>query len=193
MLRLLEEQSIVGNDQDDGEKITIRPKRKVPSDSLKNLFDPDATYDGHMGKGYQIQVAETLRTADEAPAFSLITHVIVETAHHHYSEALIPAIERTKKMWFAPKQMLADTPYGSDENHQQAAGHQVELIAPFPGIEPKIPIGLSEFKFNDKGKMIACPLGDAPIKLCNTKKSYCVFFDLNISSAFNQFDQCPVK
>jgi IS5 family transposase len=193
MLRLLEEQCIVGNEQDDGEKITIKPNREVPSDSLQNPSDPDATYDGHKGKGYQVQVAETYRTGDEAPALSLITHINVEPAHHHDSEALVPAIERTKKMGFAPKQMLADAAYGSDENHQQAAGHQVELIAPVPGKEPKIPIGLTEFKFSDKGKMIACPLGHAPIKLRNNKKSCSVFFDRNICSACTQFDQCPVK
>ena len=193
MLRLLEEQCIVGNDQDDGEKITIKPNREVPSDSLQNPSDPDATYDGHKGKGYQVQVAETYRTEDEAPALSLITHINVEPAHHHDSEALIPAIERTKKMGFAPEQMLTDTAYGSDENHQQAAGHEVELIAPVPGKEPKISIGLAEFNFSDKGEMIACPLGHAPIKLRNNKKTCSVFFDRNICSACTQFDQCPVK
>ena len=100
MLRLLGEQCIVGNDQDDGEKITIKPNREVPSDSLQNPSDPNATYDGHKGKGYQVQVAETYRTEDEAPALSLITHIDVEPAHLHDSEALIPAIERTKKIGF---------------------------------------------------------------------------------------------
>jgi hypothetical protein len=193
MLRLLEEQCIVGNDQDDGEKITIKPNREVPSDSLQNPSDPDATYDGHKGKGYQVQVAETYRTEDEAPALSLSSHINVEPAHHHDSEALIPAIERTKKMGFAPEQMLTDTAYGSDENHQQAAGHEVELIAPVPGKEPKISIGLAEFNFSDKGEMIACPLGHTPIKLRNNKKTCSVFFDRNICSACTQFDQCPVK
>ena len=63
----------------------------------KNPSDPDATYDGHKGKGYQVQVAETFRSGDEAPALSLITHINVEPMHHHDSEALVPAIERTKK------------------------------------------------------------------------------------------------
>ena len=37
MLRLLEEQCIVGNEQDDGEKITIKPNQEVPSDSLQTV------------------------------------------------------------------------------------------------------------------------------------------------------------
>ena len=163
-LRLLEEQCIVGNEQDDSEKITIKPNREVPSDSLQNPSDPDATYDGHKGKGYQVQVAETYCTGDEASALSLITHINVEPAHHHDSEALVPAIERTKKIGFAPKQMLADAAYDSDENHQQAAGHQVELIAPVPGKEPKTPIGLTEFKFSDQRKDDRLPARIRPYK-----------------------------
>ena len=89
--------------------------------------------------------------------------------------------------------MLTDPAYGSDENHQQAAGHEVELIAPVPGNAPKISIGLADFNFSDKGEMIACPLGHAPIKLRNNKKTCSVFFDRNNYSACTLFDQCPVK
>lgn len=98
----------------DGEVVVV-PAREVSSDSLQNPSDPDATYDGHKGQGYQVQVLETftpseteqpeagVSTGDKAdsdsekaenkPALNLITHVEVEPAHVHDSGALKPALE----------------------------------------------------------------------------------------------------
>jgi hypothetical protein len=42
-----------------GPKVSIKANKEVPSDSLQNPSDPDASYDGHKGQGYQMQVAET--------------------------------------------------------------------------------------------------------------------------------------
>ena len=193
LVRLLEEQCIVGNDEDGGEKITIKPNQEVPSDSLQNPSDPDATYDGHKGKGYQVQIAETYSTEDEAPALSLITHVAVESAHQHDSKALIPAIEGTKELGFAPKQMLTDAAYGGDDNYQRAAEHEVGLIAPVPGNEPKGSIGLADFSISDKGEVIACPLGHPPLQQRINKKSRCVVFDRAICAACLKDNQCPVE
>ena len=69
--RLLREQCAVGNkrdgrpgegDDDAGEgavPITLRDPKEVRSDSLQSPHDPEATYSGHKGKGYEVQVAET--------------------------------------------------------------------------------------------------------------------------------------
>ncbi|MCB2181511.1 MAG: transposase [Desulfobulbaceae bacterium] len=48
MLRVLKEQCIVEQDEATGEKrVMIKNNKDVPSDSLQNPSDPDATYDGH--------------------------------------------------------------------------------------------------------------------------------------------------
>ena len=44
------------------EPLTVKPAKEVPSDSLQNPSDPEATYDGHKGQGYQVQVMETYTT-----------------------------------------------------------------------------------------------------------------------------------
>jgi hypothetical protein len=66
---------------------------------LQNPSDPDAGYDGHKGKGYQVQIAETYSNSEDKdnPELSLITHVDVEPSHASDANALLPYIEATRK------------------------------------------------------------------------------------------------
>jgi len=60
LVRLLKEQCIVETDATTRQrKVVVKSNKEVPSDSLQNPSDPDATYDGHKGKGYQVQLVET--------------------------------------------------------------------------------------------------------------------------------------
>ena len=54
--RVLKEQC---NVSDDGNPVEVKRHKEIPSDSLQNPSDPDATYSGHKGQGYQVQVMET--------------------------------------------------------------------------------------------------------------------------------------
>ena len=77
--------------------------------------------------------------------------------------------------------MLTDTAYGGDDNYERAAEHEVRLIAPDPGNEPKGSIGLADFSISDKGEVITCPLGLLALQQRINKKSRCVV--LNVPSA----------
>ncbi len=192
LLRLLAEQCLVGNDEGGGEKITIRPNKEIACDSLQNPSDPDAGYDGHKGQGYQVQIAETYRTAENEPALSLITHVAVESAAQHDSGALLPAIEGAQQLGLPPKKTLADTAYGSDENHQQAAKLGVELIAPVPGKKPQTELSLADFSFSDDEKVSACPQGQVPFQQSLNKKTRTAFFTHSTCDSCSKRSQCPV-
>ena len=50
MQRVLKEQCHLSNDTD-CEKVTVKKPADIPSDSLQNPSDPDATYSGHKGQG----------------------------------------------------------------------------------------------------------------------------------------------
>lgn len=52
--RVFKEQCRVEEDH----KVIVIPAREVAADSLQNPSDVDATYDGHKGQGYQVQVME---------------------------------------------------------------------------------------------------------------------------------------
>jgi hypothetical protein len=142
--RVLNEQCIILPPSEDNpiEKVTLKEPKDVASDSLQNPSDPDAGYDGHKGKGHQVQIVETFQPVQAEGAekdsgdendLSLILHVKAESAAAHDSDAFKPAIEDLKAKGAKPKVALADTLYGSDENVEYAKSQGVELISPVPG------------------------------------------------------------
>ena len=197
LVRLLKEQCSV---QDGAEaskaKVSVKPNRDVPSDSLQSPSDPDAGYSGHKGKGYQVQVAETYEASEDKNQPSLITHVSVEPAHKSDAKALIPFIEDTKNRDLGPEEVLADTPYGSDENVEKAANEMdVEVVSPVKGPEPgkDKSVSLTDFTFSDKGKVTSCPQGHAPFRAKRKKGRYSVAFDIELCANCPLLKECPVK
>src|SRR4030067_114688 len=65
MSRVLSDQCTVESAENGG-TVTVKPPGEVASDSLQNPSDPDATYCGHKGQGYQAQVMETYIPAARA-------------------------------------------------------------------------------------------------------------------------------
>lgn len=198
MQRVFNEQCTVN--ADDGTAIvTVKTPKEISCDSLQNPSDPDATYSSHKGQGYQVQVMETFtRCEDEdqkAQTLNLITHVAVEKACGHDSHALVPAMEDTHKRNLAPKRVLADTHYGSDDNHQAARTRQVELVAPTAKSIKSDGMGYSHFGFDQTGRVISCPAGHCPVKVSYKKKTqrFSARFDSNHCQRCPLVSQCPVQ
>jgi len=61
--RVLKEQC---NISDDGKAVEVKRPKEIPSNSLQNPSDTDATYSGHKGQGYQVQVMETYCKDEDA-------------------------------------------------------------------------------------------------------------------------------
>jgi len=186
LLRVLNDQCTVT-----GKTVAAKPAKEIVSDSLQNPSDPDATYDGHKGKGYQVQVMETWSGDDTKP--DLITYVEVEKAHESDANALSPAIKKTKKRDVMPKEILADSLYGSDDNINRAAQEGVTVIAPTMGKENEALIPLSEFEFSDKGKITACPEGNAPVYHKRKKERNTVAFEHEDCANCPHCKACQVK
>ena len=197
MQRVLAEQCDLQTDDDNNCKVSVKKPKQISADSLQNPCDPDAAYSGHKGQGYQVQVMETFtRTEDKEQkdkTLNLITHVAVEKACEHDSNALIPAIEDTEKRELKPKTILADTLYGGDNNSELAKTHSVELVSPTFKKDKKH--GLSAFSFDDQGRVTRCPAGHSPAKVLYRKKTkrYSGHFDLTHCTACPHLADCPVK
>jgi hypothetical protein len=194
--RVLNEQCNL-NVSDNTNPVTVKPPKGIPSNSLQNPSDPDATYSGHKGQGYQVQVMETY-SKDEDPKsrkkkLNLITHVEVEPAHESDAKALVPAIESTKQSELAPKELLADSLYSSDDNSQNAAELGVDVVAPVMGKTKKDSISLADFELSDRGKVISCPQGHAPAKTKKKKERYSAAFKLDHCSNCPNQSMCSVK
>ena len=198
MERVLEEQCVV-SELDGDKKVEVKVPKDIPSNSLQNPSDEDASYSGHKGQGYQVQVMETYNTEEESPEkksqiLNLINHVEVEPAHKSDANALIPAIQSTETKGTKPEEILADSLYGSEENIQEAQDYEVDVISPLMGVSVNSErIELSDFLFDDNGKIKKCPNNKTPEKY-KIKKSGRHNVAFNKSSCENcpHKDRCPV-
>jgi hypothetical protein len=195
MVRLLKEQCHVEQDgQSQLQRVSIKPNKEVPSDSLQNPSDPDASYDGHKGKGFQMQVSETYSQEEgKNKTLSLITGVIVEPAHKSDTDALIPLIEGTQKRGLGPEKALADAAYGSDENCQKAKTLGVEVVSPVIGKPPGNALTLADFTLSSGAILSRCPQGHPPVKVNHKKSKYTVVFGLETCANCPHLKDCPVK
>ena len=93
MARVLDEQCEVSE-----EKVEV--KDKTGGDVMQNPSDPDATYDGHKGPGYQAQITETCGESNDV---QLIAGVDVEPAHKSDQDAVEPMLDQLEehgcKLW----------------------------------------------------------------------------------------------
>ncbi len=167
--------------------VKVKSAKEVSSDSIQNPSDPDASYDGHKGQGYQTQIMETYSKIDsskdknskvveeienkEKNELNLITYINTEPAHKHDSKALEPAIKNIEAREIEAKQVLADTLYGSNDNKDKMKElYGVDLISPVPGKPSKNE--LNDFDINPETlNIITCPDGKCPDEINDNPKS----------------------
>jgi hypothetical protein len=139
--RLLEDQCDVvekeqppsGDDDDVGEgsvPVVLKAAKEIDSASLQSPHDPDVTYSGHKGKGYELQIAETCH---EDNTTEVITHVELTSACGSDAQATVPTLEALAERDLAPEELVADTTYGSGHNAVEAERLGTELISPVSG------------------------------------------------------------
>jgi len=194
LVRLVKEQCHVEQDAEtQALQVSIKPNKEVPSDSLQNPSDPDASYDGHKGQGYQMQISETYCPEGEKKSLSLITEVIVEPAHESDANALIPLVEGAQKRGLGPEEVLVDSLYGSDENCEKAKALGVEVVSPVMGKPQGNTLTLTDFTMSDGATVSACPQGHPPVKVKHKKGRHIAVFDLQTCEGCLHLNDCPVK
>ena len=177
-----------------GEKVVV--KAKTGGDCVQNPSDPEATYDGHKGPGYQVQLAETCVPGNEV---QLITAALPQTACVPDADGVVPMLDQLEQAARLPEEMLADTLYTGDENVQAAAARDVDLVGPVPGRAPEsAPEALSvdDFAWDERtGKIDACPAGHKPTSCAHDAATATTRFEMPASacSACPFRKQCPIQ
>ena len=154
--RVLEEQCDIQE-----ERVTL--KDKPGGDVMQNPSDPEASYDGHKGPGYQVQISETCSETNEV---QLITGVAVEPAHCSDQDALEPMLDQLEAQDRRPDLLFGDTHYGSDENVEAAARRGVDLQSPVSGTTPGNAGDLTIDDFvmdEERHEVQRCPAGHEPL------------------------------
>ena len=97
------------------------------------------------------------KTEDEnekAKVLNLITDIDVEPASASDANAFIPIMKSIQDRGLCPKEIQADSLYGSDDNYQAAKSEGIDLVAPTMGTAPKDKFSLSDFSLADDGQII---------------------------------------
>ncbi len=140
-------------------------KAKTGSTVMQNPSDPEATYDGHKGPGYQAQIAETCHPDNET---QLITCVLPQTAAVTDEKAVTPVLQDLQASHLLPQELLVDSLYPTDENVQHAESLGVELVGPVPGAAPAQrpeDLTLDDFVIDETTECVTCcPDGHAPVR-----------------------------
>ena len=141
---------------------TVIIKKKTGGDVMQNPSDPDATYDGHKGPGYQVQLSETCNEENDV---QLITSALVQTASEVDAHAVEAVLDDLSANDLSPEQMLADTAYAGDDNVQLAEEQGVELVGPVAGCSTQNDEQLTIDDFNvdeTSEEVVCCPAGHIP-------------------------------
>ena len=145
--------------------VAVKPAKEVRSDSLQTPHDTSATYSGRKGKGQEVQIAETCCNEDKP---EMITCAEQTRSCDSDEKVPVPAVEDLAERNIRPKELLADTNYGSTENVIECEKRGTELVAPVPG--PKVDeapaangeraITKADFDVDAKGERTTrCPAG----------------------------------
>jgi len=183
----------VFNEQCTVEEKRVKIKEKAGSRVLQNPSDPDATYDGFKGPGYQVQIAETCTDGD----VQLITAVIPQTAAEPDCEAVLPVCRDLQETGLIPEIMLCDAAYGSDANVQNCKAQEVELISPVNRSRRNDgKMHVDDFDIDPVTECVRrCPAGHAPLESTHdlSKGKTRSIFDGALCEACPNLAKCPAK
>jgi hypothetical protein len=141
---------------------SVAVKEHPGGDVMQNPSDADATFDGHKGPGYQVQLSETCSPDNEV---QLITAALPQTAADADGEAVPPVLDQLEQNNLLPETMYSDTAYGSDENERACARRGVDLQSPVPGAPggDTDQLNIDDFAVDEATETVErCPAGHEP-------------------------------
>lgn len=143
-----------------GAPVEVKEPKNVRPDSLQTPHDPDMTYSGHKGKGYEVQLAETYGNGDVP---EIITHVELTRSCDSDEKAALPTLDALAARKIQPEEMVADTTYSSTANVIAAANKGTELVGPVGGSAANTPpedqLGKGDFFVDPNGEQPSDCLG----------------------------------
>jgi hypothetical protein len=104
---------------------------------------------------------------------------------------MIPLIEATAELGLKPKEVAADTVYGSDENCQKAKTLGVEVVSPVMGKLGEGSVPLTEFTMNNENEITSCPEGCVPLSTRSKDDNHTALFSKKTCRSCSRKKGCP--
>ena len=158
------------SDDDQGTRIGLKDSDEIPSDSLHNPHDDEATYRRKYGEEYFGYVANLAETCGDDNPFQLITTVRTDTNNTDDGELLGEDVEELRYET-GLTDLLVDGGYTHQEVEALCANHGISQH--FTGIKgtdpPEGTLSLAEFDW-DGYELLACPAGHEPLEQSHSEK-----------------------
>jgi hypothetical protein len=180
--------------------VAVRPPRKNECEGIVSPADPDARYNKRRGTGYLVQIMETFAEDDSAEQKDsdprkpdLITHVAVDKMTLHDKDALEPALDDTDQRSVKPKELLADSHYGSNESLEKGRERGVEIVSPsMPAKGTRQgKLTLEDFELDEQGLIVRCPMGQSPVETSAAEVRLQALFDPGVCADCPRRSDCP--
>lgn len=117
----------------------------------------------------------------------------MEPAHNSDANALISAIQSVTERGLEPKEILADSLYGSDQNKEAAKIKGIEVISPAMGHTKNEGLSISDFETTETGVVTKCPEGHIPLKTKIKEDRHIAIFDMAHCGSCQRSETCSVK
>ena len=183
--------------------VEVKHPKEVPSDSVQNPADPDASYNTARGQGFMLQVMESYHQHDPddpddegenlTNAPNLITHIEVHQMIRHDQDALPIALGSLGVRGHKPERVLGDSHYGANHTLQESRDQGVEVIARAapPRGHRQGRFTLEDFELDEDGVVLECPQGRVPVASSKSSERIEVRFDQEICQACSLRESCP--
>ncbi len=171
--------------------VILKESKEVSSASLQSPHDIDVTYSGHKGKGYEVQIAETVGNGEKP---ELITYAEVTPSCKSDEAATVPAVAALKEQSIQPKELTTDTNYASAENVIECEKRGTEIVAPVRGPAAEAPREnektLADFKIDCKTENppVICPAGHVSESAQHSEKGA-----VTATFASTHCEHCPFR
>ncbi len=190
LVKVFEDQCVIIDDK-------IELKEKTGGDVVQNTSDMDATYDGHKGQGYQVQLTETCSNDNDV---QIITSAIPQTAVVSDSASLPAVLEDLVENDLEAEVLLADTSYGSDENVMLAEeNYNTEVVSPTSGTSLDFDaskLSIDDFSSDENSEHVnSCPAGYVPTEtiIDSSKDKVTVIMPKSACENCPYKGECPVS
>lgn len=180
--------------------VALKSPDKIGGDALQNPSDPDATYSGHKGPGYKVDLSET---CDKENPFQVIDYVEVKKANESDQNSTDEIHADLKQRGHEPETSYADSGFVSGKNIIKAAEQGIDLVGPVPGRDAEKKesegggkIDSSDFQFDKTYKRVdACPAGHKPVSQSydEEKETVEAAFDNDKCEACPHEKYCPAR
>ena len=172
-------------------------KTKTGGDCVQNPSDPDATYDGHKGPGYQVQIAETCVPGNDV---QLITAALPQTACEPDAEAVVPMLDQLEQGHAAdPRKSwpTRSTPATRTSRRRRRGAWTWSVRSPAARRRPTPrALTVDDFAWDERtGTIDACPAGHRPTSCAHDAATATTRVEMPASACgecpFRQ--QCPIE